>query len=311
MQKEVVICLAGPTASGKTEVAIRLREKFPLEIISVDSALVYRGMNIGTAKPDAETLKRAPHRLIDIRDPEDNYSAGDFVRDAEIEIDDIQRSGRIPILVGGTMMYFRSLTEGIAELPEADPGIRGRLDAEAASIGWSAMHEKLTEIDPLAAARINANDSQRIQRALEVFEISGRTISDWQAADKNAGPRCNYLKIALVPSTRSVLHERIDARLQSMFEAGFIEEVESLRKRPGLNNKHSSMRAVGYRQIWSHLDGDYDRKTAEGKALAATRQLAKRQLTWLRSDQQLNLFDPLEGNAIGTISAFLDKHLDC
>ena len=311
MQKEVVICLAGPTASGKTEVAIRLREKFPLEIISVDSALVYRGMNIGTARPDAETLKRAPHRLIDIRDPEDNYSAGDFVRDAEIEIDDIQRSGRIPILVGGTMMYFRSLTKGIAELPEADPEMRDRLDAEAASIGWSAMHEKLTEIDPLAAARINANDSQRIQRALEVFEISGRTISDWQAADKNAGPRCNYLKIALVPPTRSVLHERIDARLQSMFEAGFIEEVESLRKRPGLNNKHSSMRAVGYRQIWSHLDGDYDRRTAEDKALAATRQLAKRQLTWLRSDQQLNLFDPLEGNAIGTISAFLDKHLDC
>jgi len=310
MQRNAVICLAGPTASGKTDFAIQLREKFPLEIISVDSALVYRGMDIGTAKPDAETLERAPHRLIDIRDPEDNYSAGEFVRDAEIEIDDIQSSGRIPILVGGTMMYFRSLTAGIADLPEADPATRDRLDAEAASVGWPAMHEKLAGIDPAAAARINANDSQRIQRALEVFEISGRTISDWQAAENNSEPNRKFMKIALVPKSRSVLHERIDARLRSMFGGGFVEEVERLRKRPNLNNNHSSMRAVGYRQIWSHLDGEYDRSTAGDKALAATRQLAKRQLTWLRSDEQLNLFDPLEGDAIGAISAFLDKHLD-
>lgn len=311
MRNNVVICLAGPTASGKTDFAIQLRKKFPLEIISVDSALVYRGMDIGTAKPDAETLKRAPHRLIDIRDPEENYSAGDFVRDANIEMDDIRSTGRIPVLVGGTMMYFRSLTEGLAELPGADPATRDRLDAEAASIGWPAMHERLAATDPVAAARINANDSQRIQRALEVFEISGRTLSDWQAGDDSPEPGHSYLKIALIPASRSLLHERIDARLRSMFEGGFVEEVERLRQRPGLNSKHSSMRAVGYRQIWSHLDGDYDRSTAEDKALAATRQLAKRQLTWLRSDAQLNLFDPLEDNTIGAISAFLEKQLDC
>ncbi len=310
MPKNPVICLAGPTASGKTDFAIRLREQLPMEIISVDSALVYRGMDIGTAKPDVETLKRAPHRLIDIRDPEDNYSAGDFVRDAEVEMNDIRASGRIPLLVGGTMMYFRSLTEGIAELPEADPEVRANLDTDAAAVGWPAMHEKLREIDPGAAARINPNDSQRIQRALEVYEISGRTISDWQAIDGRPGPDHSYLKLALVPGSRSVLHGRIGARLQSMFEQGFIEEVATLRQRSGLSSQNSSMRAVGYRQIWSHLDGEYDRPTAEDKALAATRQLAKRQLTWLRSDEQLNCFDPLEDKAFDAISAFLDKHLN-
>ena len=309
MAKNPVICLAGPTATGKTDFAVRLRERLPLEIISVDSALVYRGMNIGTAKPDAETLNRAPHRLIDIRDPEDNYSAGDFVRDAALEMKDIRGSGRIPLLVGGTMMYFRSLTEGIAELPEADPDVRAILDADAAAVGWPAMHQKLEEIDPGASARINPNDSQRIQRALEVYEISGRTMSAWQATGKRPGADRSYLKIALVPGSRSVLHERISARLQSMFERGFIEEVEALRHRPGLTGQSSSMRAVGYRQIWSHLDGEYDRATAQEKALAATRQLAKRQLTWLRSDEQLNRFDPLEGKAFDAISAFLDDHL--
>lgn len=310
MREEVVICLAGPTASGKTDFAIRLREALPLEIISVDSALVYRGMDIGTAKPDAETLRRAPHRLIDIRDPEEKYSAGEFVRDAEIEIKDIRRAGRIPLLVGGTMMYFNSLTEGIAQLPEADPGTRDRLDAEAASVGWAAMHERLAAIDAAAAAKINPRDSQRIQRALEVFEVSGRTLSDWQAADKPYAPRQSYLKLALVPESRSALHDRLRARLQSMFEAGFVEEVERLRNRPGLSGKHSSMRAVGYRQIWSYLNGEYDRATAEEKSLAATRQLAKRQLTWLRSDDSLIRFDPLEDKAIDAISAFLVKHLD-
>lgn len=281
-----------------------------MEIVSVDSALVYRGMDIGTAKPDAETLKRGPHRLIDIRDPEDNYSAGDFVRDAEIEIDDIVGTGRIPLLVGGTMMYFRSLTEGLAELPAAAPDTRDRLDAEAAVVGWPAMHEKLAEVDPDTAARINHNDSQRIQRALEVFEVSGRTMSDWQANDKHAEPKYSFLKLALVPASRSVLHERIDSRLNSMFERGFVEEVAALRKRSGLSSRHSSMRAVGYRQIWAHLDGDYDQQTAADRALAATRQLAKRQLTWLRSDERLNRFDPLEDKAIDAISAFLDKHFD-
>ena len=310
MPKNPVVCLAGPTASGKTDFAIRLREKFPLEIISVDSALVYRGMDIGTAKPDAETLKRAPHRLINIRDPEDSYSAGNFIRDAVVEMNDIRGSGRIPLLVGGTMMYFRSLTEGIAELPEADPEIRASLDTEAAAIGWTAMHRKLGEIDPVTAARVNPNDSQRIQRALEVFRISGRSMSEWQTADRRSEPDNSYLKLALVPRLRSELHERIGRRLQTMFEQGFVEEVEALRQRPGLGSRSSSMRAVGYRQIWSHLDGEYDLPAAQDKALAATRQLAKRQLTWLRSDQQLNCFDPLEGKAIDAILAFLDNHLD-
>ena len=309
MSRLPVVCLAGPTASGKTDFAIRLRDKFPFEIISVDSALVYRGMDIGTAKPDEETLQGAPHRLIDIRDPEESYSAGDFVRDAGKEIEEICDSGRIPLLVGGTMMYFRSLTEGIAELPGADPEVRARLDDEAASIGWPAMHEKLAEIDPDAAVKINANDSQRIQRALEVHEISGRTISAWQAAGQPAGPPQSYLKIALVPDSRSTLHQRIDRRLKSMFDTGFVEEVEALRQRPGLTSRSPSMRAVGYRQIWAHLNGDYDRQTAGDKALAATRQLAKRQLTWLRSDEQLNVFNPLEAKAFDAILALLDKHL--
>lgn len=305
-----VVCLAGPTASGKTEFAISLREKFPLEIISVDSALVYRGMDIGTAKPDADTLAHAPHRLIDIRDPEESYSAGDFVRDAEKEINDIRDSGRIPLLVGGTMMYFRSLTGGIAELPEADPDVRARLDAEAASVGWPALHRKLGLVDSDAAARINPNDSQRIQRALEVFEVSGRPMSDWQTDGRNSRAHGSYLKLALVPGSRPTLHDRIDRRLTTMFDRGFIEEVETLRKRPGLTNQSSSMRAVGYRQIWAHLEGDYDRSTAMDKALAATRQLAKRQLTWLRSDEQLNRFDPLEDKVFVAILALLDKHLN-
>ncbi len=307
MPKQAVICLAGPTASGKTEFAIRLRERLPLEIISVDSALVYRGMDIGTAKPDAETLKHAPHRLIDIRDPEENYSAGDFVRDARAEMQQIRDAGRIPFFVGGTMMYFRSLTEGIAELPEADPQVRTELDADAASVGWPAMHEKLSVIDADAAARINPNDSQRIQRALEVFAVSGRTMTAWQTGTRR--PAAEFLKLALVPGSRALLHERIGSRLQSMFNKGFVEEVEALRNRPGLSGRSPSMRAVGYRQIWSHLDGAFDRSTAAAKALAATRQLAKRQLTWLRSDKPLNSFDPLEGKTFDAILSLLDKHL--
>jgi len=308
MPKQAAICLAGPTASGKTEIAIRLREKLPLEIISVDSALVYRGMDIGTAKPDAETLKRAPHRLIDIRDPEESYSAGDFVRDAEAEMCKIRDSGRIPLLVGGTMMYFHSLTEGIAELPEADPQVRDELNADAASVGWAALHKKLADIDPDAAARINPNDSQRIQRALEVFEISGRTMTDWQTGNRRSAAA--FLKIALVPGSRALLHERIGTRLQGMFENGFVEEVEKLRQRPGLSGQSPSMRAVGYRQIWSHLDGAFDLPTAATKALAATRQMAKRQLTWLRSDQQLNPIDPFEDKAFEAILSLLDEHLN-
>ncbi|MFQ5982385.1 MAG: tRNA (adenosine(37)-N6)-dimethylallyltransferase MiaA [Woeseiaceae bacterium] len=307
MPKQAAICLAGPTASGKTGLAIRLFEQLPLEIISVDSALVYRGMDIGTAKPDAATLKRAPHRLIDIRDPEESYSAGDFVRDAGAEMGKIEASGRIPLLVGGTMMYFRSLIEGIADLPEAHATVRARLDAEAATLGWPAMHAKLQKIDPESAARISPNDGQRIQRALEVFELSGRTMTAWQAA--NQRPDASYLKLALVPGSRAVLHERIAARLTHRLDKGLVEEVQRLRQRPGLSSRSPSMRAVGYRQIWAHLEGSYDLSTAAERALVATRQLAKRQLTWLRSDWRRNQFDPLEPGSFDAILSFLETRL--
>jgi len=301
------ILLMGPTASGKTDVAISLCKRFPCDVISVDSALVYRGMNIGTAKPDADTLKRTPHRLIDIRDP----SAGDFVRDACREMEDIFAVGRIPLLVGGTMMYFRALTEGFADLPSADPVIRAQIDAQAAELGWPAMHLKLAQDDPVAAERINANDSQRIQRALEVYRISGRSLSHWhsQAASDVPAPDVEFIKIALQTSTRKILHERIEKRLNLMVNNGFSEEVQTLQKREGLHRESSSMRAVGYRQFWPQAAGECTIADATQKALVATRQLAKRQLTWLRSESSLTSFDPLEAGTIDAISAHLAKQL--
>ena len=301
MSNQPVLCLMGPTASGKTEFALQLAESLPVDVISVDSALVYRGMDIGTAKPDSETLQRVPHRLIDIRDPVETYSAGEFVRDASREIDSILAAGRVPLLVGGTMMYFRSLIHGIANLPQADAATRAAIDAEAATSGWPAMHQQLAEIDPVAAARINANDSQRIQRALEVHRISGKTLTDWQSS---AAPKQNdysFIKVALVSDSRALLHERIAERLQRMLDGGFIDEVRALMKTPDLTADHPSMRAVGYRQFWSHLAGNYDLQEATEKTLAATRQLAKRQLTWLRSETSLNVVDPLAENASATI----------
>jgi tRNA dimethylallyltransferase len=250
-----VVCLMGPTASGKTEIALKLAKEFPLDLISVDSALVYRGMDIGTAKPDAATLQQVPHRLIDIRDPEESYSAGEFVRDACREIDASNERGRIPLLVGGTMMYFRALTEGIADLPEADAKVRAAIDAEAGASGWPALHAQLAEVDKIAAARINPNDSQRIQRALEVYRVSGKSLSEWQAGSASTGRADSFLKVAMVTESRSVLHDRIALRLQSMLQNGFVEEVETLKARPGLTASHASMRAVGYRQLWSYLEG--------------------------------------------------------
>jgi tRNA dimethylallyltransferase len=310
MSKKPVICLMGPTASGKTDVALRLAEEFPLDVISVDSALVYRGMDIGTAKPDAETLRRVPHRLIDIRDPEDSYSAGEFVRDARAEIDASHARGHVPLLVGGTMMYFRALTEGIADLPEAAPKIRAAIDAEAAASGWPALHTQLAAVDANAAARIKPNDSQRIQRALEVYRVSGRSLSEWQADAESSDRQDIFLKIALHTASRPVLHDRIAVRLQRMMENGFVEEVQTLMARPGLTAGHSSMRAVGYRQIWSHLEGQGGLEDATNKALAATRQLAKRQLTWLRSEQQVTPIDALETDAPATISALVRGQLE-
>ncbi len=296
----------GPTASGKTDVAISLCKRFPLDIISVDSALVYRGMDVGTAKPDAATLERAPHRLIDIRDPEDSYSAGDFVRDASLAMDEIFAAQRMPLLVGGTMLYFRALTAGIAELPSADAEIRAAIDAEAAQIGWAAMHERLRGVDPAAATRIKPNDRQRIQRALEVYLATGRSLSSWQA-DSPGGPArdVRFLKIALQPATRKVLHERIEQRFKVMLNNGLVEELQALRKRRGLTAGHPSMRSVGYRQLWAHLDGECSLEEAVARAVAATRQLAKRQITWLRAEEGLKSFDPLEPGAIDAISTSL------
>ncbi len=309
MARQPVVCLMGPTASRKTEIALQLAEEFPLDLISVDSAMVYRGMDIGTAKPDRETLQRVAHRLIDIRDPEKRYSAGDFVRDACAEIDASNQRGRIPLLVGGTMMYFRALTEGIAELPDADEAIRAVIDTEAEGSGWSALHAQLATVDPGAAARINPNDSQRIQRALEVYRVSGKSLSQWQASALPTERGHRYVKVALVTESRSVLHERIAQRLRNMMEGGFVTEVETLMARPGLTASHASMRAVGYRQIWAHLEGKDNLEEASQKALVATRQLAKRQLTWLRSERRVTVVDPLETDALATISGLLRGQL--
>ena len=308
MQRKAVL-LMGPTASGKTELAVQLCERFPCDVISVDSALVYRGMDIGTAKPDAALLAGTPHRLIDFLEPEQSYSAGEFVRDACREMDAIFATGRVPLLVGGTMMYFRALTQGIARLPRADAAIRAAIDAAAETRGWPAMHAELEQVDPAAAARIKPHDRQRIQRALEVYRVSGRPLSEWQAESAPARDDIEYLKIGLNVEPRSVLHERCARRLDAMLEAGFVAEVERLRARPGLTGDHPSMRAVGYRQFWQYLGGDVDFAAARDRALYATRQLAKRQITWLRSETDVFLVDPLEAGAIDAISTFLAQSL--
>ncbi len=292
MAHPLVICLMGPTASGKTGVAVELVQQLPLDIVSVDSALVYRGMDIGTAKPDAETLRLAPHRLIDIRDPVQPYSAAGFRDDALQEIASIHAAGRIPLLVGGTMLYFRALEQGLSELPAADPDVRARLEAEAKTRGWAAMHERLARIDPVAAARIHPNDPQRIQRALEVYDITGVSMTEQFERSPDTVPPLRFLKIALVPEDRAVLHERIQRRFNIMLEQGFLDEVSALRARGDLDPDMPSMRAVGYRQAWAHLDGKLSAQEWVERAIVATRQYAKRQLTWLRSEGNTNPVDP-------------------
>ena len=287
----LAIFLMGPTASGKTGAAVELYSKLPVEIISVDSALVYRDMDIGTAKPDAETLAKAPHHLIDIIDPTSAYSAANFRGDALRLMADITARGKIPLLVGGTMLYFKALEDGLSGLPEANQEVRARLDARAALIGWPAMHEKLTLVDATAAARLQPNDAQRIQRALEVFEITGESMTALYAKQTSEALPYKLLKIALVPSDRKVLHERIALRFDQMLQAGFVDEVKVLQtKYPELTADSTSMRCVGYRQALEHLNGDYDAAKLRDKGIFATRQLAKRQLTWLRGmDDTLEL----------------------
>lgn len=308
--RRLVFCLMGPTASGKTDLGLQLARQFPLDIVSVDSAQIYRGMDIGTAKPDESTLRKTPHRLIDILEPEQIYSAGRFVRDACREIDAIHATERVPLLVGGTMMYFRSLIEGIADLPDADAETRRQIDAEAAESGWPAMHEVLSRIDPDAAGRISPYDRQRIQRALEVYRVSGKPLSELQADSLRRPGRYEFAKIALVDASRPQLHERINRRFRQMLKAGFLEEVRGLMRRPGLRRDSTSMRAVGYRQLWAHLEGQGDLDAAVTRAQAATRQLAKRQLTWLRADASLETFDPLEAQTSVAISSLVERKLD-
>lgn len=278
-----LVCLMGPTASGKTPLAIELVQRFPMDIISVDSAMVYRGMDIGTAKPDADTLKRAPHRLIDILDPSEAYSAGRFREDALHEIAAIHAAGRIPLLVGGTMLYFRALLQGIAGMPTADPSLRANLEARASVEGWEALHAELAHVDPAAAARIHPNDSQRIQRALEVYLLSGKTITAWQAQDTTALDDMHVVSLALAPTERAVLHARIAERFDLMLVEGFMDEVRGLMARGDLSPTLPSIRSVGYRQAWSYLSGELSLPEMREQAIAATRQLAKRQLTWLRT----------------------------
>ncbi|MBK7249482.1 MAG: tRNA (adenosine(37)-N6)-dimethylallyltransferase MiaA [Gammaproteobacteria bacterium] len=283
--------LTGPTGAGKTDWALRLADELPLEIVSVDSALVYRGMDIGTAKPGVAARTRVPHHLIDIRDPGQSYSAGEFVSDARRAIEAIRARGRLPLLVGGTMLYLRALRGGLADLPQAAPELRRTLDARAATEGWMALHAELRRLDPLAAARIHPNDPQRIQRALEVCITTGQPLSQLQRERASTVSPGEFRTWAVAPE-RARLHARIEQRLHAMFAAGFLEEVRALRQRGDLTATHPSMRAVGYRQLWACLDGSGTLEDAERRAVAATRQLARRQLTWLRADAGVTWLDP-------------------
>ena len=286
-----VFCLMGPTAVGKTDLAIELLNDFPFEIISVDSAMVFRDMNIGAAKPTTTELELAPHHLIDLIDPTESYSVASFFKDVTKLIDDIHSAGKLPLLVGGTMMYFRALQQGLSQLPTADEAIRSQLLEQAAQHGWQAMHYRLQQVDPIAARSIKANDSQRIQRAMEVYQITGKPISHfWQQQKKQRSYR--FINLALFPNNRAFLHARIAKRFKMMLKMGFIEEVERLRADYALEASMPSMRCVGYRQVWQYLEGELSQQEMLDKGIAATRQLAKRQLTWLRSWPDVHYFEP-------------------
>lgn len=296
-QRPLAIALMGPTASGKTALALDWARRFDGEIVSVDSALVYRGLDIGSAKPSADERAAVPHHMLDLRNPWQPYSAAEFATDARVAIADIIARGKLPILAGGTGLYFRAVLEGLAPMPEANPALRVQLESEAAQHGWAAMHAQLASIDPPAGMRIHATDAQRIQRALEVYRLSGRTISDWQRAPSNDRLPVRVLKLVIAPPQRAVLHQRIEQRFDAMLADGFLDEVRSLRAQPQLQahpppTDLPAIRAVGYRQAWQHLDGATTAVEFRDRAIHATRQLAKRQLTWLRGEIDAQWFDP-------------------
>jgi tRNA dimethylallyltransferase len=303
------ILLMGPTASGKTALALELARALPCEIVSVDSALVYRGMDIGTAKPDRATLDAFPHHLVDIIEPHEAYSAARFRDDALAAMREIGERGRIPLLVGGTMLYFKALVEGLNELPEADPMIRLVIDTMAQEKGWPAVHARLKELDPATAARLEPTDSQRVQRALEIYYITGKTMGELLQKPRFVYFPYTPIRIALVPEDRAMLHERIESRFAEMLQAGLVQEVEQLREEYGLDATMPSMRCVGYRQALQHLDGVIDRNELMSHGVAATRQLAKRQLTWLRSIDDAQVFDCFENDLAPRVLEYVQGEL--
>ena len=303
-----VLFLMGPTASGKTHIAVALSKILPVDIVSVDSAMVYKGMDIGTAKPSPEIQATAPHRLIDICDPAEVYSAARFCNDAREEIDSIRNSGRIPFLVGGTGLYFRSLEYGLSEMPSADPETRQRLEKEARKLGWKKMHARLAEIDPAAARRIHPNDPQRIQRALEVYELTGTALTDHHQGSGSSALPFRIIKLISCPADRNILHERINQRFYEMLDRGLVNEVEGLYQRGDLHSGLPSLRLVGYRQVWKHLEGKLDYQQMIDHAIVATRQLAKRQLTWLRRESNARWFDCQQPDQVDNILKFIENN---
>ncbi len=304
------ILLMGPTASGKTALALELARRFPVELISVDSALVFKDMDIGTAKPDRATLAEFPHRLVDVISPETAYSAARFREEALAAMGEISAAGRIPLLVGGTMLYYKALLEGLADLPQADPALRAALDAEALEKGWPALHRELAERDPVTAARLHPTDAQRIQRALEICRSTGSTMSELLARGKDGAPPYRFLRLSLLPSDRGVLHERIARRFKEMLDQGLIEEVELLRRRYELSLELPSMRCVGYRQVWEWMDGSFSRAELTDRGIFATRQLAKRQITWLSNSLPGEVHDCLAPDLEVRVRERLERFLE-
>jgi tRNA dimethylallyltransferase len=304
------ILLMGPTASGKSALAMQIASRLPVEIVSVDSAQVYRGMDVGTAKPNAEERARVPHHLVDVIEPTESYSAAAFRTDALRHIGEISGRGRVPLLAGGTMLYFKALLEGLSELPSSDRAVRERIDAEAAERGWPAMHADLAKVDGATAARLKPNDAQRIQRALEIFRVSGRPMSDLVGRTAGGGLPFRPISIALVPADRSALHRRIEARFDAILADGLVDELRSLRGRWPLRREMPSMRCVGYRQAWQFLDGEISEGDLRDRGIFATRQLAKRQLTWLRSMPQARTFDSLAAGLDPDVLEFVGRELE-